>query len=135
MPDALKQMKKALKGPDGYKNGEPYDFASKSLEETADAMDDEYQKPNKFGFIGMNVPSPSGLFDTGMGNSFTSKVIKELRHKHNKPHECADCDAVSSQAGNSLLMCSRCRDRKYCSVECQKRHWKIHRKVCELPIA
>jgi hypothetical protein len=58
MPDALKQMKKALKGPHGYQNGEPYDFASKSLEETADAMDDEHKKLNRFGFIGTNVPSP-----------------------------------------------------------------------------
>jgi hypothetical protein len=55
MPDALKQMKKALNGPNGYKNGEPYDFASKSLIETADLIDHQDEQSNKFDFFGMNV--------------------------------------------------------------------------------
>jgi hypothetical protein len=64
MPDALKQMKKALKGPHGYQNGEPYDFESKDLVETANAMDDTDKMSNGLGFIGMNVLSPGGLFDS-----------------------------------------------------------------------
>jgi hypothetical protein len=64
MPDALKQMKKALKGPHGYQNGEPYDFESKDLVETANAMDDTDKMSNGLGFIGMKVLSPGGLFDS-----------------------------------------------------------------------
>ncbi|KAF3047445.1 hypothetical protein E8E12_006802 [Didymella heteroderae] len=37
MPLAVKQVKKALFGPGAYKNGKPYRFKSKTLEEEADA--------------------------------------------------------------------------------------------------
>lgn len=90
MPEVLKQMRNALFGPHGYQNGQAYDFGSKSLEETMHAKDDN-RKPNKLGFISMNIPSPGGLFNTGMGNSWSTKIIKEVRDKHNKPDACAAC--------------------------------------------
>ena len=31
---------------------------------------------------------------------------------------------------NGVQRCSRCKSVKYCSKECQKRHWKFHKKVC-----
>jgi hypothetical protein len=131
MPDALKQMKKALADPNGYRNGEPYDFESKSLVETANSDDREDEKPSTFGFFSMNVPSPGGLFDTGMGSSSASAIIKDLRNKPNKPNVCAGCGTDSAKGGQTLLVCSRCKDRKYCSLECQKLHWKVHKKLCE----
>jgi hypothetical protein len=124
-------MKKALAGPTGYRNGELYDFESKSLVETANSDDRKDKKPNKLGFVGMNVPSPGGLFNTGMGDSSTSAIIKNLRDKHNKPNVCAGCGTNATKGGESLLVCSRCKDRKYCSLECQKLHWKVHKKLCE----
>lgn len=30
-----------------------------------------------------------------------------------------------------LLDCARCQKVKYCSQECQKKHWKIHKKICK----
>ncbi|KAF1920420.1 hypothetical protein BDU57DRAFT_561540, partial [Ampelomyces quisqualis] len=131
MPDALKQMKKALFGPHGFQSGERYHFDSKDLIETANSMDREDNSPNKYGFIGMNVLSPGGLFDTGMGNSWSSAIVKELRDKHNKPDACAACGVGEAETGKNLLLCSRCKDRKYCSPACQKKHWKIHKKLCE----
>jgi hypothetical protein len=131
MPDALKQMKKALAGPTGYRNGEPYDFESNSLVETANSDDRKDKKSNKLGFVGMNVPSPGGLFNTGMGDSSTSAIIKDLRDKRNKPNVCAGCGTNAAKGGESLLVCSRCKDRKYCSLECQKLHWIVHKKLCE----
>lgn len=41
LPSALKQLHKALFGPKGFKNGEPYDFESKSLVETANSKSDD----------------------------------------------------------------------------------------------
>jgi hypothetical protein len=120
MPDTLKQMKKALAGPGGYGNGEAYDFESKDLNEIANSKDPEDEKPNKFGFFGMNVPSPGGLFNTGMGDSSTSPIIKDLREKRNKPNVCAGRGTDSGKGGETLLVCSRCKDRKYCSLKCQK---------------
>lgn len=124
-------MHKALYGPQGYKNGKPYDFESKDLLETANSMDRENDSSNKSGFIGMNVLSPGGLFDTGLGNSWSSTVVKELCEKHNKPDACATCGVGEAEAGKSLLLCSRCKDRKYFSPASQKKHWKIHKKLCE----
>lgn len=131
MPDALKQMKKALFGPDGYTNGTPYDFESKDLLQTANSMNHEDQQPNRMGVFGMNVMGPGGIFNTGMGSSFTSKIIGDLRRKHDSPDTCALCDAASASDGKNLLVCSKCKDRKYCSTDCQKKHWKVHKKLCE----
>lgn len=134
MPDALKQMRKALFGPGGFKNGEPYDFESKSLVEQANAnaiADDSDDKPNGSGWRFMNVLSPGGIFNTGMGDSTTSLVMKELRSKLHNPNVCAECSVRHGQGGQALLQCARCKDRKYCSIGCQKKHWKVHRRVCE----
>ncbi|KAF2105443.1 hypothetical protein BDV96DRAFT_678206, partial [Lophiotrema nucula] len=128
MPDAQKQMHKALFGPAGYQNGVPYDFRSKSLVETANSTTGQ---PNSSGFIGMNVIGPGGFFNTGMGDSTTSEIIKELRSKHDKPGACGNCGIENGQDGRALLNCSRCKNRKYCSKECQKKHWKVHKKVCD----
>jgi hypothetical protein len=131
MRDALKQMRKALFGPDGFKNGVPYDFESKDLVETANSMDEKKSAPSSLPWIGMNVMSPGGIFNTGMGNSTTSLTIKELRAKHNNPEACGSCGVKIGKGGKPLLQCARCKDRKYCGAECQKKHWKIHKKVCD----
>lgn len=131
MPGALRQMKKVLFGPDGFTNGVPYNFESKSLLETTNAIKDEDHKPNAFGFIGMNVIGPGGIFNTGMGDSSTSPVIKELRAQHAKPHACGGCAATAQPDGSALLQCAKCKVRVYCSTVCQKKHWKVHKKVCD----
>ena len=131
MPDAQKQMKKALFGPDGYTNGVPYDFESKSLVEEANSKPKEEEKDNGCGYQLMNVLSPGGLFNTGMTTSLTSTVIKELRDQYNKPDACGNCDAKHGPEGQALLVCSKCKKRRYCSAACQKKAWKIHKKVCE----
>ncbi|KAG9192652.1 hypothetical protein G6011_11386 [Alternaria panax] len=64
MPAAQQQMKEALFGPDGYENGGPYDFKSKSLVEEANSKPKEEPKDNGLGFDLMNVPGPGGLFST-----------------------------------------------------------------------
>jgi len=34
------------------------------------------------------------------------------------------------RADLTLKMCSRCKMVRYCSEECQKRHWKLHKMDC-----
>ena len=46
----------------------------------------------------------------------------------NKEACAAGCGAYSSK----LLQCSRCHMVRYCGQECQKRHWKQHKKECAL---
>lgn len=131
MPDALKQMRKALLGPGAYKNGEPYDFKSKSLIETANSAPKERaDDSNGQGYVMMNVIPPGGLFSTGVGNSAKSAVMKELRDRFHNRNVCASCSARHGKDGSALLRCARCKDRSYCSTDCQKKHWSIHKKVC-----
>jgi hypothetical protein len=132
MPDAVKQMKKALFGPNGYQNGVPYDFESRGLLETANLLSAAGTKPNASGFVGLNVPSPGGMFGGGMDGSDTSIVLKEMPDKKNKPGACGGCGMEKRADRRALQVCGGCKDRKYCSTACQTKHWnKVHKKVCE----
>ncbi|KAH7119603.1 hypothetical protein B0J11DRAFT_508408 [Dendryphion nanum] len=42
---------------------------------------------------------------------------------------CASCGADSS----SLRRCSRCKQQRYCSRNCQKAHWPTHKQTCNPP--
>jgi hypothetical protein len=42
------------------------------------------------------------------------------------PNECSVC----GEKEKKLMSCSRCKKTKYCSVECQKKDWKEHKKCC-----
>lgn len=39
---------------------------------------------------------------------------------------CSTCSAP----GKSLLKCGQCRSVFYCNTNCQKAHWKVHKKTC-----
>ncbi|KAK6535761.1 hypothetical protein TWF281_000013 [Arthrobotrys megalospora] len=44
----------------------------------------------------------------------------------NLPNSCGSCH-ISKE---DLKKCARCKSEFYCSRECQKAHWKVHKKVC-----
>ena len=44
---------------------------------------------------------------------------------------CNFCTKDKSGRGTNLLSCARCRKAKYCSVECQRADWKVHKQVCD----
>ena len=46
---------------------------------------------------------------------------------------CRKCGKRSAADGGALKRCQRCREVKYCSVECQKKDWKTHRMECNEP--
>ena len=41
-----------------------------------------------------------------------------------------ECGACGSSA-KATKFCSKCKSVKYCSKECQRAHWKVHKKVCK----
>jgi len=42
-------------------------------------------------------------------------------------------NTVCKVYSNKMKMCSVCESKRYCSEECQKAHWKEHKKVCKKP--
>ena len=40
--------------------------------------------------------------------------------------KCANCN----KAGDELRGCSVCQSSQYCSVDCQKQHWSVHKTEC-----
>ena len=43
-----------------------------------------------------------------------------------KEEECDNC----SNSFEAVKLCSNCRKAKYCSKQCQRKHWKVHKLVC-----
>lgn len=43
------------------------------------------------------------------------------------PYTCSYCKKVSK---TKLMACGRCKKQAYCGTECQRPHWKAHKKEC-----
>ncbi|KAF5335963.1 hypothetical protein D9611_006204 [Ephemerocybe angulata] len=41
------------------------------------------------------------------------------------------CGNCGKRSGGKLRRCTRCGNVKYCGPDCQKQHWKLHKKNCE----
>lgn len=46
------------------------------------------------------------------------------------PNCCSSCAALVKSTGGKLDVCAGCQTARYCSVECQKAHWKQHKADC-----
>ena len=67
------------------------------------------------------------------GSTDAAKEMKEINGNgsnddvENGIRKCAFCKANKSK----LLRCGRCKAVYYCSVDCQRPHWKTHKKICK----
>lgn len=43
---------------------------------------------------------------------------------------CSFCNKINT-SGKLLQVCSRCKSTRYCNAECQRGHWKTHKKRCK----
>ena len=44
---------------------------------------------------------------------------------------CAGC----GERAAGLKLCARCRGVQYCGAECQRAHWRAHKKTCSVQAA
>jgi hypothetical protein len=64
----------------------------------------------------------------------TTKKNKQnhLKKKLTRGEMCANCFVLENDLQRKLLQCSRCRQIKYCSRDCQTDHWKkTHKMLCK----
>ena len=44
---------------------------------------------------------------------------------------CLNCGNIEDRDGEKFSMCGLCKDVVYCSKDCQRAHWKEHKKTCK----
>ena len=54
-------------------------------------------------------------------------VRQSRKFRKRRRRKCAQCGTHSSKNKR----CDTCRRAFYCNQQCQKRHWKLHKKICE----
>jgi hypothetical protein len=66
-----------------------------------------------------------------------SKIVDSVTGEENysmskASTQCNNCHRMNFGGESERLDCSRCNTACYCSAECQKSHWPIHKKSCKL---
>lgn len=131
METAERQISKALNGPEGYQDGVPYRFEVPEDVQAAHEAEMEAREARAKatgGFVMMNVPSPGGLFAGPPKNKSLRDAMDEAKFGD---AGCGGCGAAEKDDGGDLLRCGKCKKRGYCGAECQKEHWKLHKKFCK----
>jgi TPR repeat protein len=64
------------------------------------------------------------------GDAEGTCILREMQAA--TANKCSHCGVMGSRLPSPLLKCSRCKEALYCSVDHQKKHWKVHKCWCEL---
>lgn len=62
-----------------------------------------------------------GMTDLG-GGAFFQDLTGIMVH-------CSQCNLMTYDR-SFFKRCSKCKDALYCSEDCQKKHWSVHKKTC-----
>ena len=59
----------------------------------------------------------------------TEHLQRMQAERENAGMVCAYCNAIANK--EPYKKCAKCRHAAYCSKECQKKHWPVHKTVCK----
>jgi len=77
----------------------------------------------------LNLSLDDGLYLIKLVVENRKKTLKKAR-KENKFDGLDNCDNKLCRKKGTKL-CSSCEFFAYCSLECHKKHWKIHKNLCK----
>ena len=60
-----------------------------------------------------------------------SKIVEDDRKEGEKKTDSQKCYHCKNGFAAKRLRCSRCKRVYYCSAQCQKSNWKLHKKMCK----
>lgn len=82
---------------------------------------------------GYNTFTSSGPQPFGDVNSFGDMYCCKMKKKGSVLNlmPCSFCDVPPPDAQHPHSACARCKQARYCSRDCQKSHWKDHKRVCQ----
>ncbi|KAF9485122.1 hypothetical protein BDN70DRAFT_917280 [Pholiota conissans] len=64
------------------------------------------------------------------GVPWSNQTAKDIKEKRRGAHRiCTACQGTETE-DNFYKVCSRCKNRFYCSRECQTRDWPEHKEIC-----
>jgi len=63
--------------------------------------------------------------------SFTTSSSEEVRRGTPPTLVCTFCGECAALALCKNKRCAQCKVASYCSIGCQKAHWKVHKNVCQ----
>eukprot|EP00123_Amoebidium_parasiticum_P015490 comp22999_c0_seq1/m.36633 comp22999_c0_seq1/g.36633 ORF comp22999_c0_seq1/g.36633 comp22999_c0_seq1/m.36633 type:complete len:157 (-) comp22999_c0_seq1:568-1038(-) len=62
-----------------------------------------------------------------------SNIVKQLSDRKSPTMlPCSNCRGLFSLE-RELKRCAGCQKEHYCGFDCQRNHWKVHKKVCQSP--
>jgi hypothetical protein len=80
-------------------------------------------------------PNGSGMMiDKVKNDSDLTPVVRDDVPGYYFPDDYPECcfPECDKRTGPYIKVCSGCKKVRYCSVDCQKSHWELHRPLCKL---
>ncbi|KUJ06892.1 uncharacterized protein LY89DRAFT_400203 [Mollisia scopiformis] len=53
-----------------------------------------------------------------------------MEESQSSPPSCTTCHKLQADLPQPLKRCAKCQTTTYCSRDCQKQDWKLHKRVC-----